>query len=904
MNPSNPLILVDGSQYLFRAYNAIPKKMYTSKGFPTHVVRGVAMMLRKLMINNRDATIVVVFDGPGKTFRDRIYSDYKANRPPMEEELRVQIQPTLDFIEAMGLPQLIIEDVEADDVIGTLATQATERGLPTVISSSDKDLAQLVSDHVSLENSMTGVKLDRDGVIDKFGVAPEQIIDYLALMGDSVDNIPGIPSVGPKTAAKWLNEFDTLDGVKANADKVKGKVGEKLRENMHLLDRSRELTTIKCDVEMPYDIDTLAHKPIDMERIRELCIQYELRLMLEQFEDVHGAAESLGEDESNQPKADIKFVSTVSDLEVVVNNLGSLSEYNLYILADFDSPVQNRIFGICLGADDQPISVLRFNPDEITANDSIQLTDALELLKPLFEDAKKTLVTYDVKTTRHLLLTNDIHLANPVNDVMLASYVLNSVTYGQHSLRGIAGALLDRSIPDDRDLLGRGQKRQTYSLIDDDALAKYVAHQVTTIQAANKLLMQKLKESETLWHIYNQVELPLEPYLCAMEQHGTLIDHGVLDDLKEELEARKESLTQQAYEHAGKEFKINSPKQLQVILFDELGLTPPATSKSGNRSTSEDVLSKIVHEHPLPQVVLDFRATTKLISTYVVALSNLTDPNTHRIHTTYLQANASTGRLASNNPNLQNIPIRTRDGRRVREAFIAPEGHLLLTADYSQIELRVMAHLTEDPGLTQAFQSGVDIHQATASQVFGTPLDQVDEDMRRNAKVINFGLMYGMSAFGLAKNLEIPQSEARIFMKAYFEQFPNVQNYVDETKETARDQGYVETILGRRIHLRDIAASDHMARQAAERLAINAPVQGSAADIIKKATISVGQWLDSTSLDVNMILQVHDELVFEVAEDHIEEAQEEIGSRMLAALPLNVPLEVDFGIASNWSAAH
>ena len=904
MNPSNPLILVDGSQYLFRAYHGSPD-MHSSLGFPTHAIRGVVSMLRKLVIENPDATIVVIFDAPGKTFRDDLYSEYKANRPPMEDDLRIQIDATHEFVRAMGLPLLIIPEVEADDVMGTLATQASKIGRQTTISTSDKDMAQLVGDHVSLSNSMKNETLDREGVIDKFGVAPELIIDYLALMGDKIDNIPGIPGVGPKTAAKWLNEHGSLEKVIANAESVKGKVGENLRANLGLLPLSRELATIKCDVEMDYTMDNLAHKSTDMETIRELCTKYQLRHLLDQFEDREGAPSPIESTVAESHKQ-VDFIDSVSDLTEIVQRLQAEEQYTIYVVTETENPIRPQVFGIALSpsrTSDQ-VWIIRLNPSDSLVSESVPLSTSLELLKPLFENADQALITYDVKSVRHMLLAHNIQLNNEVQDVMLASYVLNSVAYGHHSLRGIAGTLLDQTILDDRDLLGSGAKRLTFVDVDDTQFGNYVVQQIATIQEANSVLQSKLNESPTLYSIYQDIEIPLEPYLCGMEHHGTLIDPGDLEDLQDELETRKSHLEKEAYESAGRTFNIGSPKQLQVVLFDELGLTAPSASKSGNRSTSEDVLSKITHEHPLPQIVLDYRATTKLISTYVVALRALADPDTHRIHTTYSQANASTGRLASINPNLQNIPIRTAEGRRVREAFIAPEEKLLLTADYSQIELRVMAHLTDDPGLTSAFQSGVDIHQATASEVFGMALDQVDEDQRRSAKAINFGLMYGMSAFGLARTLEIPQREAKIYIEAYFQRYPNVQEYVEKTKENARTHGYVETILGRRIHLRDIHARNPMQRQAAERLAINAPVQGSAADIIKKATIRVGEWLNTSDLDISMILQVHDELVFEVREDQVGQAQTHISEIMRTAVPLKVPVEVDVGVASNWSAAH
>ncbi len=902
MSLVNPLILVDGSQYLFRAFNAIPE-MHTSRGFPTNAIHGVVGMLRKLVRTNPESTVVVVFDAPGKTFRDDIFTEYKANRPPMEEDLRVQIQPIHEFVDAMGLPLLILPGVEADDVIGTLATQATTARCDTLISSSDKDLAQLVSDHVHLQDSMNDTTLGPEEVLQKFGVTPAQIVDYLALMGDKIDNIPGIPGVGKKTAAKWLQERGNLDAIVATANEVKGKIGEKLRANLELLPLSRTLATVKCDIEMPHTIESLSRQTMNLPLLLELCQKYELRTLRNHFAEDADDPSAAQSAPAENLTLDIETVTDLDRLDDIAKRIKELGEFSICVLATSHNPLDHALHGFGLSVDGT--QVWHVPCSSSVTQDGFALSDVLLRMREIFEDNSLTTITHDAKTLRHVLASSGIRLSTAIQDVMLMSYVLNSTGHGEHRLRGIAGTVLDRTIMDDRDLLGTGAKRISFDKAKPDAILRYVGEQVSAIHALNKELSNRLQAIDKLRAIYEEVELRLEPYLWDMERHGTLVDPDVLEKLRIELETRKLALVERAHSLAEHEFNLGSPKQLAVVLYDELLLPAPNTSKkSGSRSTNEDILSGLTEHHELPQIILDYRATTKLISTYIAGLTREVNPATKRIHTSFSQANASTGRLASVNPNLQNIPIRTTDGRRVREAFIAPRDHVLLTADYSQIELRVMAHITDDPGLTEAFTNGIDIHQVTAAEVFGIPLKLVNEDQRRSAKAINFGLMYGMSTFGLARNLEIPQHQAKAYINAYFTRYPNVRDYVKATKEQGKTHGYVETIYGRRIFLRDINARNHMQRQAAERLAINAPVQGSAADIIKKATIKVGQWLAEVDLHIAMILQVHDELVFEVANDDLECAQTHIPDLMRTAVELSVPLEVDIGVAQNWSAAH
>ena len=899
MNLDNPLILVDGTQYLFRAYNALPE-MRTSRGFPTHAIRGVVMMLRKLVRDNPTGTVVVVFDGPGKTFRDEMFAEYKANRPPVDDDLLMQFAPVYEFVDAMGLPRLEIADVEADDVIGTLATQATAAKRDTLISSSDKDLAQLVTEHVYLQDTMSNNTLDPEGVREKFEVNPEQIIDYLALMGDKVDNIPGIPGVGKKTAAKWLQTHGDLKTIIATADDVKGKVGEKLRAHLDQLPLAQQLATIKCDVDMEHSVDTLKHQPMNLAELLELCQKYEFRQLRDQFNEDAGVTEPTSEPTVSETEVDV--ITTTPQLDDVVDEIKSAGTFAVFAVTSRHTNLDHTVHGLSLGIAGNRVCYVPCGSS--LTEPTLSADETLSKLRALFEDSKLTLITHDIKSLRHTLQNFEIKVQTAVHDIMLMSYVLNSVGHGEHRLKGIAGTVLDRTIKDSTDLLGAGAKRISFDAADPSAVRQYASEQVITIEALYKEMSSRLGEIDSLREIYANVEIPLEPFLWGMERHGALVDPEVLESLRIELEARKDSLVSSAYELAGHEFNLGSPKQLEVVLYDELLLPAPRASKSGSRSTKEEVLSGLTEHHEMPQIILDYRATTKLISTYIAGLSREINPTTKRIHTSYSQANASTGRLASVNPNLQNIPIRTPDGRRVREAFVAPAKHVLLTADYSQIELRVMAHLTDDPGLTDAFLNRVDIHQATAAEVFGVALDSVSEDQRRGAKAINFGLMYGMSAFGLARNLEIPQYQAKEYIDAYFNRYPNVQDYVQATKDHGKQNGFVETIYGRRIYLRDINARNPMVRQAAERLAINAPVQGSAADIIKKATICVGEWLSGSDLDVEMILQVHDELVFEVAERDIDEAKARIPELMRTAVELKVPLEVDLGVAQNWSAAH
>lgn len=887
-----PLILVDGSSYLFRAFYALPD-LRTTRGFPTGAIRGVISMLRRLQKDYPNSSVVVVFDAPGKTFRDEIFEEYKANRPSMPDDLAVQIQPIHEIIDLMGLPRLVIEGVEADDVIGTLAAEATAKNQTTIISTSDKDLAQLVNNHVTLVDTMKNESLNREGVLEKFGVGPERIIDYLALMGDKVDNIPGVPSVGPKTAAKWLAQFESLDGLIEHADEIKGKVGEKLREHMSQLPLSQELATIKCDVELPVKIEELQNSTADQESLVSQFEEFELRTFLEDMQAPISIDESMTQVET-------ELVKTESQLEKLLDDAHEKGRMAITLHVDAGP----EIVGIGLCADSKRAAYVLLkhanNPEKI----SLTLEQALPHLRSVLEDPQVEKVCHDAKNIRHVIARHDLALNGPVQDVMLASYVLNSVVSGGHSLRGIAGEHLAKTLQDERDIRGTGAKRLAFKVVDVDTLVNYAGESSQSLLLAEQTLSQKIEREPRLKELYESLELPLEPALYRMERQGCLVDPTVLKNLGLKLQERMGHLTSRAHELAGRAFNLGSPKQLQEILYDELQLPAPRKTKSGNRSTAEDILIDLQREHELPSVILEYRAASKLKSTYTDNLQQQINPLTRRIHTTFQQANASTGRLASADPNLQNIPIRTEDGKHVREAFIAPEGSVLVAADYSQIELRVMAHLANDPGLTSAFKQQLDIHQATAAEVFNIEIDQVSSNDRRNAKAINFGLMYGMSPFGLARNLGIPQDLARDYIDSYFEKYPNVKDFMDTMKQTAKQNGYVETLFGRRIYLNDIASNNVPRRQAAERLAINAPVQGTAADIIKRATIATDAWLAQTEIDAKLILQVHDELVFEVKEDVVEELRIGVAEHMTGAADLSVDLVVDFGVGSNWAEAH
>lgn len=894
-----PLLLVDGSSYLFRAFHALPD-LQTSDGFHTGAVRGVISMLRKLAKDYQGSPIAVVFDAKGKTFRNDLYAEYKAHRPPMPDELREQIQPIHDIIRAMGLPLLIVPDVEADDVIGTLAAQATEAQRDTVVSTGDKDMAQLVTDHVTLVNTMTDTRLDRAGVIDKFGVPPERIVDYLALMGDSVDNIPGVAKVGPKTAAKWLAQYDSLEGVIAAADEIKGKVGDNLRDALDQLPLSRQLTEIKCDVELDVHVTDLVPGPPDEDALRELFRRLEFKTWLEELET--GADGEAGGGR-NGSEFEWEIVDTPAALDAWTARL----ERAGLIAFDTETTSLNymdaELVGFSFCVEPGRAAYLPVGHRYAGAPDQLPLDTVLERLKPILEDPDRPKVGQNLKYDLNVLGRYGIEVRGVAHDTMLESYVLDSVG-GRHNMDDLAKRFLGVDTIHYEDVAGKGAKQIGFDEVPVEQAAEYAAEDADVAMKLHREIWPRLEAAPTLAAVYRDIELPLVPVLSRMERHGTLVDGGLLADLSAELAERMEALKAQAWSAAGEEFNVDSPKQLQAILFEKLALPVLKKTPKGQPSTAEAVLQDLAVDYELPRLIMDYRVLAKLKSTYTDKLPLQINQRTGRIHTSYHQAVAATGRLSSSDPNLQNIPIRHAEGRRIRQAFVAPPGRKILAADYSQIELRIMAHLSGDQGLTRAFEEDQDIHRATAAEVFGCTLDEVTGEQRRSAKAINFGLIYGMSAFGLGRQLGISRTLAQEYIDRYFERYPGVHAYMEQTRALAREQGYVETVFGRRLYLPEINAKQPPRRQGAERAAINAPMQGTAADIIKRAMITVDAWLTESALDALLIMQVHDELVFEVAESQVTDLEENVRARMMQAAELTVPLLVEVGVGANWDEAH
>jgi DNA polymerase-1 len=892
------LVLIDGSSYLYRAYHALPK-LSNAAGDPTGALHGVLNMINKLVREAPEAHIAVVFDAPGKTFRDDMYADYKANRPPMPDDLRPQVQPLIDAVRAMGLPLLQIEGVEADDVIGTLCRQGTERSLGVLVSTGDKDMAQLVSDNVTLINTMSGQVLDRDGVKTKFDVFPEQIVDYLALVGDSSDNIPGVPRVGAKTAAKWLNQYPTADDIVENAGGIKGKVGESLRENIEQLRLSQALATIRQDVKLPMEIDDLQPIEPDAETLRKLYGKFELRSLLRQLD---------GDDAEPVPKAPEAEADyeTVLDWQAFDRWHAAIREADLVALDTETTSLdymEAEIVGISLAIEPGTAAYIPLAHDYPGAPDQLPREAVLDKLRPWLEDTAHKKVGHHLKYDAHIFARHGVQLDGMAFDSMLESYVLNSVAT-RHDMDSVARHYLGRETIHYEDVAGKGAKQLTFNQVGLETAAPYAAEDADITLQLHRKLWSELGKIKPLQTVYADIEQPLVPVLLAMEETGVLIDKQMLADQSHELTERMAELEKEAHELAGGPFNLGSPKQLQQILFEQLELPVIRKTPKGQPSTAEDVLVELADDYDLPRVILEFRSVSKLKSTYTDKLPLQIAASTGRVHTSYHQAVAATGRLSSTDPNLQNIPIRTPEGRRIRQAFVPPDGHVLLAADYSQIELRIMAHLSGDKGLQKAFAADQDIHRATAAEVFETAFDDVSDDQRRSAKAVNFGLMYGMSAFGLARQLGVPRGEAQEYIDLYFDRYPGVKAFMDGIKETAREQGYVETVFGRRLYLPEINARNVNRRQYAERTAINAPMQGTAADIIKRAMLTVQDWLLSDVPGARMIMQVHDELVFEVAEDSVNRVRDGVVERMCAAAELDVDLKVDVGIGNNWDEAH
>ncbi len=889
-----PLVLVDGSSYLFRAFHAI-RQLSNSKGEPTNAIYGVINMIRKLMADYRPERMAVVFDAKGKTFRNELYPEYKAHRPPMPEELARQIEPIHRIIRAMGIPLLVVEGVEADDVIGTLCTQASERGIDTLVSTGDKDMAQLVDEHVTLIDTMKDTLMTPETVEEKFGIPPRLIVDYLALVGDASDNIPGVPKCGPKTAVKWLREYGSLDGVIAHADEIKGKIGENLRASLDLLPLSRQLATIKRDVPLEVGPEDLQLGEPDIETLRQLFRTYEFKSWLAQLDDGETPKEAGG---------DYETILTEEALERWIEALEGAGLFALDTETTSLDYMKAEIVGLSFAIEPGRAAYLPLAHRYEGAPEQLDREATLERLRPLLEGHSHKKVGQHIKYDMNVLANHGIALEGIAFDTMLESYVLDS-TASRHDMDSLALAYLDRETTSYEAIAGKGARQRRFDEIEIEKAAPYAAEDADVTLQLHRTLWPKLEAQERLKQVFLEIELPLVPVLSRMERTGVLVDAAMLKEQSRELARRMEEIEQRAFEVAGEPFNLGSPKQIQQLLFEKQGLPVRRKTPKGQPSTAESVLQELADEgFELPRLILEHRALAKLKSTYTDKLPTQIDPRTGRVHTSYHQAVAATGRLSSSDPNLQNIPIRSEEGRRIRQAFVAPPGHRIVAADYSQIELRIMAHLSGDEGLLQAFREGRDIHTATAAEIFAIDPEQVNADQRRSAKAINFGLIYGMSAFGLARQLGIGREEAQAYVDRYFERYPGVKAFMDAMRAQAHERGYVETLFGRRLHLPEIESRNAQRRQYAERAAINAPMQGTAADIIKRAMIATDAWLRESGAGARMIMQVHDELVFEVEEGALDDCRREIERLMSGAAELAVPLVVEIGVGSNWDEAH
>ncbi len=889
------LLLVDGTACLFRAYYALPA-FTTSEGRPTGALHGVLTMVQRLLRENTPELLAFVMDAPGPTFRDELYPEYKANRDVMPEDLREQIEPVVNMVAAMGVPLLRVPGVEADDVIGTLAAQAEEQGLETLISTTDKDFAQLVSPRVKLVGWNSNRVTDSAAVEEKFGVPPARIRDYLALAGDSSDNIPGVRGVGPKTAAKWLQAYGSLDGVKENAGEIRGKAGETLRASFADVDLSLELATIRKDVPLEVSPRDLRRKPPDLEALEPLCRTFELNSLLRSLRQFA---------EAPPDHTDHEVILSLSQLEEWIGRLRKAPATGLGVEASGDNPMQHRIAGLAfsIGESESAYVPLASGGLNGLTPERAGARELLGGLKEWLEDAGAPKVGHDLKFITHVLANKGIELAGGAGDTMLESYVLNSTAIAHDFSRAVQ-RYLKLDCPVEEEVLGKGRTRISLAQAPLEKIAPYAARKAEYALRLHECLSQEIAKTEALDGVLKDMEMPLSPILADMERAGVLVDALALDEQSRELAGQLRDLERRACEQAETAFNLGSPKQLADVLFNRLGLNPVRRTSTGQPSTSESVLQELAAEHPLPATVLQYRNLAKLKTGYTDALPACIDPRTGRVHTSYQQAVAATGRLSSTHPNLQNIPARTPEGRRIRQAFVAPEGHVLLSADYSQIELRIMAQLSGDEGLLRAFSEDLDVHRATAAEVFATPLEAVSTDQRRTAKAINFGLIYGMSPFGLARQLGVTRSEAQDYVNHYFARYPGVQQYMERTRQQAHDQGWVETLFGRRLYLPDIRSGDFRRRSYAERSAINAPMQGTAADIIKRAMIRIHEWLQPRSDRARLIMQVHDELVFECAADFAGELAGKVTQMMAGAASLKAPLKVDVGQGPNWDAAH
>ncbi|MCV6638500.1 DNA polymerase I [Candidatus Albibeggiatoa sp. nov. NOAA] len=900
MDNSNTLFLVDGSSYLFRAYHALPP-LTNAAGVPTGAVFGMTNMLRNLIRDYQPQYVAIVFDTKAKTFRDEMYPEYKANRPPAPDDLVQQIDYAFQIIEAMGFPLIKKDGVEADDVIGTLALQAQQVGMDTIVFTGDKDLAQVVTDKIHLIDTMKNTRLDVQGVKDKFGVAPEQIIDYLTLVGDNADNIKGVDKVGPKTAVKWLAQYKSLDNIIEQSHMIKGKVGENLRNALNYLPLTRRLITIKTDVELEHTPQQLSLCQADNEQLLQLFTELNFkREWVQELQSSDDSAEEVPESNPTNIETQYQTILTQDEFDTWLQRLQQTDCFAFDVETNSLDYLNAELVGLSFSLQSGEAAYVPVAHDYMGAPQQLSRDAVLSSLKPLLENPNVKKVGQNLKFDAHILANYDINLQGIAYDTMLASYVLNSTS--KHDMDSLAKQHLGVNTVSFEDIAGKGKKQLTFNQIDLEQAAPYAAEDADITWQLHETLYPQLKQD--LLKVYHEIEMPLLPILMRVERNGVKLDTDKLHQHSLELASELQTLEQQAHDLAKKVFNLNSPKQLQKILFEDLQLPVQKKTAKGDPSTSVEVLETLAKEYELPKIILAYRSLSKLKSTYTDALPQQVNAKTGRIHTSYHQAVTVTGRLSSSAPNLQNIPIRTAEGRRIRQAFIPEQGYKLIAADYSQIELRIMAHLSQDEKLLDAFAKGEDIHKATASQVFNTPLENVTKDQRRNAKAVNFGLIYGMQAFGLAQQLNTERSKAQSYIDAYFEQYPKVKHYMENTRDLAKKQGFVETVFGRRLYIPDISSRNYQRKQYAERSAINAPMQGTAADIIKLAMVAVQHWIDEKQLDIRMLMQVHDELVFEVPEDLVEQAQVEIPQQMMQVAHLDVPLLVEAGVGMNWDEAH
>ena len=904
MTKDSLLLLVDGSSYLYRAFHALPP-LTNKQGTPTGAVYGVLKMVRKLIEEEQPDYVAVVFDAKGKTFRHKMYKDYKANRPPMPEDLQVQIEPLHQLIQALGIPLLSVPDVEADDVIGTLANNAASKNYHVLISTGDKDMAQLVNQRVSLINTMNDARMDEAGVGEKFGVMPEQIIDYLALMGDKVDNIPGVPGVGPKTAVKWLQQYKTMQGVIDHADEVKGKIGEKLRAALDQLPLSYDLATIKNDVQLDFEISDLKITERDNAELKKLYTELSFKTWLSEINEA-SVEQSIDAQVTQPDIPNEKQYELILTHQQLTKWIKKLKDAELFA---FDTETDNldymvaNLVGMSFSVKAGEAAYLPIAHDYDGAPRQLSLAFVLNQLTDILQDTNISKVGHNLKYDQSVLARYDVQLAGIKHDTMLESYIVNS-TASRHDLDTLSDLHLDHKNIKFEEVAGKGAKQITFNHVPLEAALDYAAEDADMSFRLHQFFWPQLSKLEKQTALYNNIEIPMLGVLSRLERNGVLIDAKLLDAQSLELSKKIAELEVQAYDIVGEEFNLDSPKQLQKILFEQLELPIIRKTPKGQPSTAEDVLQELAHDYEFPELILEYRSLKKLQTTYVDKLPQQICQSTGRVHTSYHQAVASTGRLSSTDPNLQNIPIRTEEGRRVRQAFIPAKKKVLLAADYSQIELRIMAHLSQDERLMSAFANREDVHTATAAEVFDVVTNKVSKEQRRAAKAINFGLIYGMSAFGLGKQLGISRGEAQQYVDLYFERYPGVKKYMDETRELAHEQGYVETIFGRRLYLPEINSRNAQRRQYAERTAINAPMQGSAADIIKRAMITIDDWINKPKSGACMIMQVHDELVFEVTSNAIDQVKQKVIASMMSAASLSVPLEVDANVGKNWDEAH